>query len=87
MEESLNSLISEYRAKTVKRLNNNYLFALAALLYAYRGKISGVERILLGVAGSVVAYQNYKSKKELSVLDHIKTYGSEIISPSNSLEA
>jgi hypothetical protein len=52
-EEQFSNILTSYRQSVANKFANPYLFSLIAMMYAYRGKISTPERILL--AGASIA--------------------------------
>jgi len=74
----IEAFLAKQRETYGKKLLNPYIFGVVALLYAYRGKLSKVERFILGAAGIVTVYQNYKTIKSnqenLTALDLVQKY-------------
>ena len=80
-EQTVLNFVDNYRNKASQKLANPYVFGVLAVWLAYRGKMGTISRTLLGVAGAVTLYQNYKSiqsaNENASALDMIADYASK----------
>jgi hypothetical protein len=74
----IEQFFASQREKYGKKLLNPYIFGVVALFYAYRGKLSKVERFILGTAGAVTMYQNYQAikqnKDDMTTLEVLQKY-------------
>jgi len=77
-EQDILNFVSDYRKKTANKLANPYVFGVLALWYAYKGRLGTIERAMVGIAGAVTIYSNYKNmastKAGAGVIDYLETY-------------
>lgn len=83
-EDSILNFVDSYRGKTAKKISNPYVFGALAILYAYKGKLGKFERTILGIAGAVTIYSNYKeieeTKKADGILAFLESYATGAVS-------
>lgn len=63
-EEQFSNMLTTYRQSVANKFANPYLFSIIAMMYAYRGKISKPERILLAGASIATIVFMVRKKKE-----------------------
>ena len=72
-------IIEDFRKKQSKRLSNVYVFGPLMMFYAYRGRLSKIERSLLFLMGLSSVYTSYKDWKERSKLSEGNSYLTEVL--------
>lgn len=63
-EEQIAEIVKKYRESFANKFANPYVFSIIGLIYAYRGKISNLERLLMGTAAGITLIMLIRKQKE-----------------------
>lgn len=87
-EQQFADMLASYRKSVANKFANPYLFSIIAMMYAYRGKISAFERVLLaGASIGTIIFMVRKQKGDTAsavALNMYEDYKTNILKQMNA---